>query len=141
MVDTVDRAERSRIMRQVRGRGNESTEAVVVRLFRNGGLTGWRRQVDLPGRPDFAFPKSRVAVFVDGCFWHGCAKHLRLPRTNRRYWVQKISRNIVRDRAVRRALLGRAWRVVRIWEHDLTTPLGQRRTVLRICRLTGVRFA
>lgn len=136
MVDTVDRTERSRIMRLVRSRGNESTEAVVVGLFRKGGLTGWRRQADLPGRPDFAFPKSRLAVFVDGCFWHGCAKHLRLPATNHRYWVQKIGRNVARDRAVRRALSGRAWRVVRIWEHELTTPFGQRRTVLRIRRLT-----
>lgn len=134
MVDTVDRTERSRIMRLVRSSGNKSTEAVLVGLLRKARLTGWRRRLDLPGRPDFAFPTSRLAIFVDGCFWHGCPKHLRLPATNRRYWVQKIGRNVARDRAVRRALTGRAWRVVRIWEHDLTTPLGQRRTVLRIRR-------
>jgi DNA mismatch endonuclease (patch repair protein) len=68
MVDTVDRVERSRIMGLVRSHGNKSTEAVVAALFRKAGLRGWRRQVDLPGRPDFAFPKSRLAVFVDGCF-------------------------------------------------------------------------
>lgn len=135
MVDSVDRKERSRIMGLVRSGGNKSTEAVVVVLFRGAGLKGWRRQLDLPGRPDFAFPKSRLAVFVDGCFWHGCPRHLRLPATNRRYWVQKIGRNVARDRVVRLALIGRGWRVVRVWEHDLTTTRGQRRTVLRVRRL------
>ena len=119
----------------VRSSGNRSTEAVLVELFRQGRVTGWRRRLDLPGRPDFAFRKSRLAVFVDGCFWHGCPKHLRLPATNRRYWVQKIGRNAARDRTVRRTLIGRAWQVVRIWEHDLVTLRGQRRTLLRIRRL------
>lgn len=136
MVDTVDRVERSRIMGLVRSRGNKSTEAIVATLFRKAGLSGWRRQIDLPGRPDFAFPKSRLAVFVDGCFWHGCPKHLQLPTTHRRYWVEKIARNAARDRAIRRALMERSWRVTRIWEHDLTTPAGWARTVCRIRQLT-----
>lgn len=135
MVDTVSGTERSRIMRRVLGKGNQSTEALVARLFRKAGVRGWRRQLDLPGRPDFAFPQSRLAVFVDGCFWHGCPKHLRLPASHRTYWVRKIERNVARDHQVRLLLRRANWRVVRFWEHDLADESGQRRCVNRVVRL------
>lgn len=77
-------------------------------------------RVALPGarpRPDIAFTRSRVAVFVDGCFWHCCPDHGRPPKTNRSYWGPKLARNVERDRRDTLALEGAGWRVVRLWEH------------------------
>lgn len=111
---------RSHIMTHIRSRGNKSTELRLARAFRAKGITGWRRHQPLPGRPDFAFRSSRLAVFVDGCFWHGCPKHGNKPRDNIPYWRKKISGNIKRDLRVRRELRARGWSVMRIWEHDLT---------------------
>lgn len=120
---SVPDAVRSRTMRAVRSRGNASTEARLAGLLRKQGLSGWRRQLPLPGTPDFAWRKERVAVFVDGCFWHGCPKCLRpMPKTNAAYWIAKIDRNKARDRRVGRELRSRGWTVVRVWEHELDTP-------------------
>ena len=70
-------------------------------------------------RPDFVFPKQRVAVFVDGCFWHGCPKHATQPKNNRAFWRKKLAGNQARDQLVNRMLRQAGWRVVRIWEHEL----------------------
>ena len=71
-----------------------------------------------PLRPDVVFTRARVAVFVDGCFWHGCPEHQVIPRSNRDYWVPKLRRNVERDREVDEALTGAGWQVIRIWEHE-----------------------
>ncbi len=73
----------------------------------------------LPGRPDFVFAAERVAIFVDGCFWHKCPHHCRVPQNNVDYWVPKLDRNVRRDRRVRRLLRVSGWTVLRFWEHDL----------------------
>lgn len=70
-------------------------------------------------KPDFVFPKLMMAVFVDGCFWHGCPQHATQPKTNARFWRDKIARNQARDRQANRLLRKLGWRVVRIWEHEL----------------------
>lgn len=106
-------------MAAVRSTGNKATETVLVDLFRKHRITGWRRHWPIRGRPDFAFPKQRVAVFVDGCFWHGCPKHVRMPASNQAYWFAKIARNRARDDGVTRELRSRGWSVLRIWEHEL----------------------
>jgi len=77
------------------------------------------RHLSLTVRPDFVFPKSRTAIFVDGCFWHGCPKHATKPKSNAAFWRKKISGNKARDRLVNRVLRRAGWRVLRIWEHDL----------------------
>lgn len=69
-------------------------------------------------RPDIVFTRSRVAVFVDGCFWHGCPIHQQVPKRNRDYWVPKLGANVERDRRVDAALTAEGWFVVRIWEHE-----------------------
>ncbi|MCD6339857.1 MAG: very short patch repair endonuclease [Verrucomicrobia bacterium] len=119
MADTFSPAKRSQIMAAVRSSGNKSTELKFIALLREAGLTGWRRKARVFGNPDFVFRKARVAVFLDGCFWHGCPRHLRLPQTNRAYWERKIQRNMRRDRRITRELRGRGWRVLRFWEHEL----------------------
>ena len=119
MADIWTKAKRSEVMGRIRGRGNRTTEVRLAAIFRAHGITGWRRQYPLPGRPDFAFPARRLAVFVDGCFWHGCPRHGTSPKSNARFWREKIARNRERDREVNRELRRRGWRVLRIWEHEL----------------------
>ena len=119
MADVFSRSKRSEVMAAVRSRGNQATELRLITILRAAGLTGWRRQQPLPGRPDFIFRHARVAVFVDGCFWHGCQLHGRRPATRKAFWDRKLDRNAARDREVNRLLRRRGWRVVRIWEHAL----------------------
>lgn len=121
-MDTVSPNERSRIMAKVKPSGNKSTEVAVVSLLRATHLSGWRRHYSLDGNPDFVFPHRRIALFVDGCFWHGCPKHCRIPHTHRRYWVNKISGNKRRDNRTNRQLRKKGWSVYRFWEHDIGTP-------------------
>ena len=106
-------------MSRIRGSGNKATELKLVVIFRIHGVTGWRRQAAVFGKPDFVFPKLRVAVFVDGCFWHGCPIHATQPKQNAAFWFTKIERNKARDRLVTRTLRAQGWRVMRIWEHEL----------------------
>lgn len=121
-VDSVSET-RSRTMRAVKSRGNASTEGVVVKLLRTAGLSGWRRHLNKPGRPDFAWPKQKVALFVDGCFWHGCPVCNRtMPVTNADYWAAKVARNVARDRRISRELRRIGWSVLRVWEHALDRP-------------------
>jgi DNA mismatch endonuclease (patch repair protein) len=119
MVDVLDSAARSELMRRIRSHGNKSTELKIIEVFRANAITGWRRKQKLYGKPDFVFRKSKVCVFVDGCFWHGCPKCYRSPSSNVGYWSGKIQRNKVRDRLVSRTLRGDGWHVLRIWEHQL----------------------
>jgi DNA mismatch endonuclease, patch repair protein len=132
VADTFTRAERSRIMAAVKSRGNELTELRLARLFRRYHITGWRRHLALTGNPDFTFQAKRVVVFVDGCFWHGCTHHLRMPQSNKTYWEKKISRNVIRDRITCKALRAKGWKVIRIWEHEL---LNEEQLVRRLQRI------
>jgi DNA mismatch endonuclease (patch repair protein) len=120
MADVFTPQRRAAIMALVRSTGNASTEQRLVRLLRAHHITGWRRAVRLVGSPDLVWYRKRVAVFVDGCFWHGCPRHGHTPRSRVAYWVSKLARNKSRDRFVRRTLQQRGWRVLRIWEHELT---------------------
>jgi DNA mismatch endonuclease (patch repair protein) len=147
MPDVFTKAKRSEVMSRIRGRGNKDTELALVHLLRAHKISGWRRHVrvavesswlrverrrrsrnpqpsttnpQLAVRPDFVFLKSRTAIFVDGCFWHGCPKHATWPAHRAAWWRHKIEGNKTRDRLVNRALRRAGWRVVRIWEHELT---------------------
>lgn len=92
----------------------------MIQLFRETGITGWRRRLPVHGKPDFVFPRERVAVFVDGCFWHGCPRHCRMPHSKRAYWRAKIEHNKARDKKTNLFLRLTGWFVIRLWEHDLT---------------------
>ena len=120
MPDVFTRAKRSQVMSRIRGRGNKETEIALMGLLRAARITGWRRHMTVFGRPDFTFRKERVVIFVDGCFWHCCPKHSNMPANNRKFWEQKLALNKMRDQLVTRTLRQRGWRVLRIWEHDLT---------------------
>ena len=135
MPDIFTKKRRSEIMSGIRSHGNEGTEIALAKLLRAYKITGWRRQgvLRIDGKVrssglarrariniDFIFSKQRVVIFVDGCFWHYCPKHGHIPKGNAIYWRPKLIRNRNRDRNVTRHLRHRGWRVIRIWEHELT---------------------
>src|SRR5690242_4221972 len=134
MPDVFTKAKRSLVMSRIRGRGNKNTELALVKLFRGQGITGWRRSQKIFGRPDFVFPKLKLAVFVDGCFWHGCPKHGTQPATRHAFWENKFARNKQRDRLVNRTLRQRGWIILRIWQHELTRR-NEPRLLLRLLRV------
>lgn len=119
MADVFSAQKRSQLMAQVRSSGNRATELALLSLFKRYRIKGWRRNYRLFGRPDFVFPRRRLAIFVDGCFWHGCPLHASQPATNYEFWKQKLVRNKKRDRAVTKSLRSAGWRVLRIWQHTL----------------------
>jgi DNA mismatch endonuclease (patch repair protein) len=121
MADVFTKVQRSEIMSRIRGHGNKKTELALIAIFRKNGISGWRRRFNLFGKPDFVFPQHRLAVFVDGCFWHVCPNHGQIPRNSRPFWIRKLSANQARDKKVNRFLRKKGWRVVRIWEHELAS--------------------
>jgi DNA mismatch endonuclease, patch repair protein len=123
-------------MARIRGKGNRDTELEFMRLLRRHRISGWRRHMSLTlmkpktarpmqirrGRrvsPDFVFPQLRVAIFVDGCFWHGCPTHCTTPTSNVVFWRTKLDGNRTRDRYVTKTLRRQKWVVLRFWEHQL----------------------
>ena len=114
---------RSRNMAAIRASGNLSTERRLRAALAQAGIAGWKLAASLPGRPDFYFPKQKVVVFVDGCFWHGCRKCGHVPKTRARFWETKLARNKERDRENVRQLRQAGFTVLRFWEHDLRSRL------------------
>jgi DNA mismatch endonuclease, patch repair protein len=155
MADVFDAAKRSQVMSRIRSRGNKTTEEAMRRALRDARITGWRRHVELrplqhPAgrlkansrrrikvRPDFLFREARLAVFVDGCFWHQCPLHSNKPTSNSEYWTTKLQRNVARDRRATRALKAAGWAVLRVWEHELIDEARVTRKVLRNLQASG----
>ena len=134
MSDVFTKAKRSQVMSRIRSRGNKNTEVALAKLFRRNKIIGWRRNRKVFGKPDFVFPKLKLALFVDGCFWHGCPKHGTQPKGNRTFWKNKFARNKARDVLVTRTLRRAGWRVLRLWEHELAKK-NEARLLRRIQRV------
>ena len=118
MSDSVDRGKRSEVMRAVKSKGNKSTELRLIALFREQGIKGWRRNYPVKGHPDFVFLDKKVAVFVDGCLWHGhSCRHW--PKSNVEIRKNKIEGNMRHDQQVKESFENRGWKVLRIWECEL----------------------
>jgi DNA mismatch endonuclease (patch repair protein) len=115
-MDHVSKRVRSKIMSTVKSKGNRTTELALGRRLWEAGLRGYRKQWPVHGKPDFAWPGLKVAVFVDGCFWHGCTRCKYLPRSHTGFWRNKIETNRRRDRRVANRLRRAGWAVVRIRE-------------------------
>ena len=146
-MDSISKAQRSAIMSCISGRFNERTEISLAKLLRRERIKGWRRHQSIKFetkglrktsasdgtifkpvvRPDFCFPHPKLAVFVDGCFWHGCPKCYRQPKSRKGFWSAKVLRNRERDAFQTRQLKRKGWRVIRIWEHQL-----QSRNILKL---------
>ena len=119
MADMFNKEKRSSIMSGIRCKGNCSTEQRLIAIMKRFKITGWRRGIKLPGKPDFVFRRARVVIFVDGDFWHGNPRRYRLPKSNIEYWQKKIEGNRARDKVITRTLEDLGWCVIRIWESAL----------------------
>jgi len=134
MADVFDKAKRSEIMRSICSKGNKSTEIALINVFHEYGITGWRRNYPVKGHPDFVFLNKKIAIFVDGCFWHGHNCRNTHPKENRTFWESKIARNIEHDKIVNEKFEQRGWTVIRIWECELKK---KNRAVL-LCKLKSL---
>lgn len=126
---------RSELMRRVRGK-HSSAERALRSAFHTAGLR-FRLHRRVEGvAVDMAFPGSRVAVFVDGCFWHGCPEHATFPKTNQEYWLPKLAANRERDRRQATRIRAAGWRVFRVWEHECF-PVADRlvNRIVKTCHL------
>lgn len=119
-MDPLSKPERSELMSKVRATGNRSTELKVQKKLEEECINGWLKHPgDIPGKPDFYFPRERLVIFVDGCFWHACPRHGRIPKTRTEFWERKIDENRRRDNRTHRNLRRQGYHVMRIWEHEI----------------------
>lgn len=125
---------RSRNMRAIKSVNNATTERRIRAHLSQLRVRGWRiRPVGFPGSPDFVFPNKKIAIFVDGCFWHGCPKCGHIPKSNAEYWRRKLKRNKSRDRSVNKQLRSAGLIVIRMWECEIKrNPLKCVRAVKRL---------
>lgn len=135
MVDVYSKRKRSWLMGRVRSAGNKSTEDKLIAELKQNRVVGWRRKYPLFGKPDITFPKNKLVIFVDGCFWHACPKHGQVPESNRDFWVAKISANKKRDRLVDKKIKIMGWKVLRIWECELKNEKLLGRKINRLRKL------
>ena len=119
MADIFNNEKRSEIMRKVKSKKNKSTELRLIDIFKQNGITGWKRNYSVKGHPDFVFLKEKVAVFVDGCFWHGHDCRNTRPAENHEYWQKKRELNMKHDKDVTALFEVRGWKGLRIWECEL----------------------
>jgi len=120
MTDTVSYKKRSEIMKANKPKGNKSTELKLIKIFKEIEIKGWRRNYTIAkSSPDFVFLKKKIAIFVDGCFWHGHDCRTLKPKTNKKYWDEKIKKNRERDIIIKNRIENKGWRVIRIWECEI----------------------
>jgi len=119
MSDTFSKGKRSEIMRKVKSKKNRSTELKLISYFKERNIKGWRRNYKIKGNPDFVFPKKKIVIFTDGCFWHGHNCRNLKPSQNKDYWIKKIEKNIKRDKEITEYLEKKNYKVIRIWECEL----------------------
>lgn len=123
-MDRLTQKQRSENMSRIKGK-NTGLEKTFKKIVRSSGIKGFRSHANVAGKPDIYFPKAKIAVFIDGCFWHGCPRCGSLPATNRNFWKKKIERNISRDKTVRTELRKSGIKVVRFWGHEINRNPGR----------------
>lgn len=138
-MDNLTSEQRSARMAKIRG-DDLKPESRLRAALTDAGVFFWTNRPDLPGKPDvtIAGEKCRLAVFVHGCFWHGCPEHYKTPKTRAAHWDAHVGKNKRRDRRVRRALNRLGYRTAVVWEHDLKTEAKAAKAaerVRRLCRL------
>lgn len=120
MADNLNPADRTRTMQAVKSKDSKMEVKFRSSLWRRG-FRFFKNVKSLPGKPDVVFPKKKIAIFLDSCFWHGCPLHLKLPVSNADYWRNKIEKNRNRDKEINTIYKEMNWKILRIWEHDLKT--------------------
>jgi DNA mismatch endonuclease (patch repair protein) len=131
---------RSRTMSAIRGKHNRSTELRLRMALVKAGVSGWTlHPQELPGRPDFYFKKTKLSIFVDGCYWHGCPKCGHIPKTRTAFWKAKIKRNQERDKMKGLELKKRGIKSLRIWEHELKDKKDLDKAINKIDKLIQLK--
>jgi DNA mismatch endonuclease (patch repair protein) len=136
MADIYDKHTRSKLMSLISSKRNKSTEIKLITLFKANGVKGWRRGYSVKGHPDFVFLKQKIAIFVDGCFWHGHDCRNTRPKDNEEFWQKKRELNIAHDKQINELFQKRGWTVIRVWECELKgkeLPLKLRELFIEIC--------
>lgn len=121
-MDNLTKEQRSYCMSRIRS-NNTSPEILFRKYIWQKGLKSYRIHNKIVGKPDLYFPKQKIAVFIDGCFWHGCPKCFIAPKSQKKYWHQKINKNIKRDMTNNIQLKKLGIMVIRFWEHDIKANL------------------
>lgn len=118
MADNVSKNRRSQIMRLVKSKDTK----LEIKFRKTLRKLGYKFKINVSnyfGKPDIVLPKFKTVIFIDSCFWHGCAKHCRMPSSRRQYWVRKIEHNVKRDKEVKKYYRKLGWKILRVWEHSL----------------------
>jgi DNA mismatch endonuclease, patch repair protein len=118
MTDVLTQEQRKYNMSQIKGK-NTDPEIKLRKLLSFHHIKGYRIHYDLPGKPDIVFTKKKIAVFIDGCFWHKCPVDFQEPETRKEFWMKKINSNVERDKKVNEKLRFDGWIVLRFWEHEI----------------------
>lgn len=118
MTDVHTPEQRTYNMSRIRAK-NTGPEVKLRKLLYAEGIRGYRIHHNLPGKPDIVFIKKKIAIFIDGCFWHKCPVCFQEPATRKEFWMKKIQSNIDRDARVNKQLKEEGWKVIRIWEHEI----------------------
>lgn len=118
MTDVLTKKQRSYNMAQIKSK-NTGPELILRKLLSKNKVRGYRLHSKIFGKPDLVFTKIRLAVFIDGCFWHKCQDCFVKPTSRTKFWKEKIRNNIKRDKEVNKFLEKNNWKFLRIWEHEL----------------------
>lgn len=118
MADVLTREQRTFNMSRIRAK-NTGPEVKLRKLLSAAGIRGYRIHYNLPGKPDIVFTKKKIAIFIDGCFWHKCPICFQEPETRKEFWLKKIQSNVDRDKKVNTQLKEGGWKIIRIWEHEI----------------------
>lgn len=118
MTDVLTPAQRKYNMSRIKGK-DTSPEMVIRRLLYSRGIRGYRIHYPLLGKPDIVFIRKRLVIFIDGCFWHKCPECFTIPQTRTKFWLDKINKNVERDRIITKKLTDDGWNVLRFWEHEV----------------------
>lgn len=121
--DVLSESQRSSCMSKIRGKDTKPEMSLRRALWGVGLRYRLKNKYKLPGRPDIIFPRKKVVVYVDGCFWHRCPLHFQAPTGNKDFWKNKIDGNVERDRRYNEIILAMGWTVLRVWEHEIKGDL------------------
>lgn len=122
---------------------NTRPEQKLRSALHRSGLRFYKDRRPVPGlrcKVDVVFPKRRVCVFIDGCFWHGCPIHFKVPKVNSEWWKEKVKDNIDRDRRKTVQLQAKGWSVLRVWEHDLNSEENLTHVIGEIKEMLAIEF-
>ncbi|WP_281767431.1 very short patch repair endonuclease [Methanoculleus bourgensis] len=134
MTDVLTKEQRKYNMSRIRGK-DTSPEMKVRKMLYSHGIRGYRLHYKLPGKPDIVFIRKRIAIFIDGCYWHKCPACFKEPQTQNEFWMNKLNSNVERDRKVNEILTSSGWTVLRFWEHQVRKdPEGVVADILKVLK-------